>query len=219
MRTTTAALFLLLPATLIQGCGAYDFTGYYDTRLPAASSPGRVISLELEEGGKAVFTTDFMNFAPEITQIGSWKRVDNLTVDVTFPRFGGMETMRFRRSGEQLSLTDDPSYGTTGLILLRNERPATTEKELHVLIDAYKVDCSGVARQKCYRVQWGDKTAAGTWQMFQQEIEGFTFREGTVYRLSIVRRSADAPPADGSRFRYQLKTILSEEPVVASPGM
>jgi hypothetical protein len=93
------------------------------------------------------------------------------------------------------------------------------ERELHVLIDAYLVDCPGAGRQKCYRVQWGDKTAAGTWQTLSQEIEGFRFREGTVYQLSVVRKPATSPTTDGSRFRYELKAILSEEPVVASPGV
>jgi uncharacterized lipoprotein NlpE involved in copper resistance len=58
---------------------------YKSDTLPAADSPGRVITLSLYEDGAAEMTTDFLNDAPLIVETGTWERPEDgkLTVTLT----------------------------------------------------------------------------------------------------------------------------------------
>ena len=77
-----------------------------------------------------------------------------------------------------------------------------------VLIKSNLVACEGVSTQKCmqYQVKGED-----SWQLFYDEIEGFTYEEGYAYELEVAIEKVTNPPADGSSLKYSLKNIIKKE--------
>jgi hypothetical protein len=96
---------------------------------------------------------------------------------------------------------------------------AACEKEdaakfIEIRIKDTKVACSGHGGQsECLLVQTGDLLDTDEWKYFYEQIEGFTFGEGFVYRLKIKRVPVENPPMDASAFRYLLVEQLSKEKV------
>ena len=66
-------------------------------------------------------------------------------------------------------------------------------------------DCVGVAPMKCLVVNG---------ELFYDEIKGFDYEPGFVYRLEVVRYDAwpdlEEPPLDASRYGYRLIRIISK---------
>lgn len=91
--------------------------GMYATMMPAASSPGRTISLELNADQTATFTQDYQNQNPPIVQTGTWSNIENM-VTVTLET----EVMEFifePMSAGVLMLqnADTAVWGEEGLVL------------------------------------------------------------------------------------------------------
>lgn len=80
------------------------------------------------------------------------------------------------------------------------------EKTLYV--DSEKVDCVGVAPQKCYRVR---EDPSEDWRFFYSEIAGFEFEPGYQYELLVREEKVKNPPADGSSLRWELIKVVSKE--------
>ncbi len=68
------------------------------------------------------------------------------------------------------------------------------------------VDCIGEAEQKCMQVA---ESEDGEYLNFFDEIEGFTFVEGTSYVVDVMIEEVADPPADGSSLKYTLVEIVS----------
>jgi len=92
--------------------------GTYSVDMPAASSPGRRISLALKPDGGAVFVTDFMNDFPAVVQRGNWKATSDDTL--RFAAASPSEKLAFRvgRQGDLLYLGE--RFGSVGLKLKRS---------------------------------------------------------------------------------------------------
>lgn len=94
--------------------------------LPAASSPGRMITLTLDEDGSAEMSTDYMNDEPPVVEVGTWEvNADDSTVTVTLT---GREDLEYDEPVEivfSISETgmleaveyDETIYGEEGLTL------------------------------------------------------------------------------------------------------
>jgi len=73
-----AAFVLAIGVYLVTGTGTEDapetsYVGTYRSALlPAASSPGRIIMLEVKQDGTFIMKTDFQNGEPVIQQEGQW---------------------------------------------------------------------------------------------------------------------------------------------------
>lgn len=68
-----------------------------------------------------------------------------------------------------------------------------------------RVDCIGVAPQKCYLIkshQYED------WRFWYSEIEGFEFEEGYAYELLVREVRVEDPPADAPAVKLELVEIL-----------
>ena len=63
------------------------------------------------------------------------------------------------------------------------------------------VDCVGVAPMECMQVR---ADPSGEWQLFYDQIEGFTFEPGFTYELRVNVATIANPPADGSSLKYTL---------------
>ena len=118
------------------------FPGIYTALLPAASSPGRDITLMLKADNTAVRSTDYLNGEPPIVEIGTWadNRDGTATVSLT-GRPDGMaydqpDVVTYRLTSRRLAAVeyDQAVYGSEGLVLDRQPMTATHSN----LMDIYK---------------------------------------------------------------------------------
>jgi len=78
-----------------------------------------------------------------------------------------------------------------------------------------KIKCTGYECQtECYLAQEGSKIDSREWDYFYEEIEGFVYEPGFVYKLLVIKEPIKNPPADHSNIKYTLKKELSKEPKV-----
>lgn len=191
--------------------------GYYEATLPAASSPGRQISLSISAPGEAQMTTDYMNSTPEIVQMGNWAMQDSGRMMITLVTVGSgnpqKDTLYFRQDEESLRY-EGSSYGSDGLMLVRKDKPAPAAKELIVWVRS-ESECErgpGFGKTKCYEVQYGDKAnTADAWDKLMEPIDGFTFEKGHVYKLRVNRVPRDPRIQDVGAYEYKLIEVVSKD--------
>lgn len=71
-----------------------------------------------------------------------------------------------------------------------------------------RVDCVGVGPQECLQVRRG---ANAEFELFYDEISGFTFEPGYTYELRVRVQPVENPPADASSLAYELVETVSRE--------
>lgn len=72
-----------------------------------------------------------------------------------------------------------------------------------------KIDCVGVAPQKCLLVTTDPTEPA---EAFYDPIEGFEHEDGTAYVIDVLVEPVEDPPADGSSLKYTLVGVIEEIP-------
>lgn len=75
------------------------------------------------------------------------------------------------------------------------------------------VDCIGVGKMNCIQIQVGDKIEKGNWTLFYNDIDGFVYEPGYIYKL-IVREqilAAENLPADVSNLKVSLVKVLKKK--------
>lgn len=82
------------------------------------------------------------------------------------------------------------------------------EEATRLWVRSALVDCEGSAPQKCMQIS---RSEAGEYELFYDQIDGFTFVDGTAYVLDVKIDEVADPPADGSSQKYSLLAIVSEE--------
>ncbi len=87
---------------------------------------------------------------------------------------------------------------------------SSTPKTIELYVDSKRVDCVGVAPQKCLRTRTDPN---GEWQFFYNNIEGFDYQEGFIYKLKVNTFDVENPPADASSIRYELNEVISKTAV------
>lgn len=97
---------------------------YQSDVMPAADSPGRVITLTLDSDNTVVMTTDFMNDEPPIVEIGTWEQGENdqFTVAITGTpdeTYAEPDVITFEQQGDQIVAVeyDESMWGSAGLTL------------------------------------------------------------------------------------------------------
>lgn len=104
------------------------FAGTYSSQGPAASSPGRIVSLALALDDGIVWSTDYQNGKPAIVEVGKWRVVAPGRIEVTIT---GTETRAYDKPKVVVfELRDDALvaveyeqklFGSAGLQLWRVE--------------------------------------------------------------------------------------------------
>lgn len=86
----------------------------------------------------------------------------------------------------------------------------TPQNEQIIWINSSKVDCVGVGPMMCLQVKNSENDP---WSNFYQEIKGFNFEPGHLYKLKVAVTSLDKKnlPADKSSLEYELIETLSKE--------
>ncbi len=100
------------------------------------------------------------------------------------------------------------------MMIMGCSRNTTTDnsgsKSIELYVDSKRVDCVGVAPQKCLRTR---KDPNGEWQFFYDTIKGFDYKEGFTYKLKVNTFNVENPPADASSIRYELDEVISKTAV------
>ena len=93
------------------------------------------------------------------------------------------------------------------------QKPTSKQDKQQVLIlgPETKTCDAGVMLKECYQVKWTGKQE--NWEFFYNEIDGFTFEPGYLYKLLVSIESIPNPPADASSLKYRLIRILEKEQV------
>ena len=86
----------------------------------------------------------------------------------------------------------------------------TNINEQTIWINSAKVDCVGVGPMQCFNVK---NSKSEEWTNFYQEIKGFNFEPGYIYKLKVSVDTLDRSnlPADKSFLEYKLIEILSKD--------
>lgn len=86
----------------------------------------------------------------------------------------------------------------------------TNINEQTIWINSAKVDCVGVGPMQCFTVKNSERE---DWTNFYQEIKGFDFEPGFIYKLKVSVDTLDRSnlPADKSYLEYKLLEILSKD--------
>lgn len=89
----------------------------------------------------------------------------------------------------------------------------SVEKTIYIAPEQTK--CMGVGPMDCMQVKWSND---GEWQLFYEQIDGFTFEKGYNYKLLIKEEKVENPPADASNVKYTLVKVISKEKAKLSEG-
>lgn len=99
--------------------------GVYTAELPAASSPGRSISLDLKADGSFTLSSDYKNGEATIVQVGSWRpeHAQMLSLKLTGQDGKDFETpvlMSARLTESGMNVLESKLFGEAGLQLVRS---------------------------------------------------------------------------------------------------
>jgi hypothetical protein len=85
--------------------------------------------------------------------------------------------------------------------------------EMVMRVKENKVSCSGYEGQtECYLVQQGDNIDTEDWEYFYEQIQGFSYQPGFVYKLSVRKMDVENPMEDQPHVVYYLIKEISKEP-------
>ena len=88
---------------------------------------------------------------------------------------------------------------------------AQKAKNLKMYIKPNTVSCTGVAPMECMQVKLCNEKQ---YNLFYDKIEGFNYEKGYEYKLKVKRTEVANPAADASKYKYQLKRVISKKAVV-----
>lgn len=79
-------------------------------------------------------------------------------------------------------------------------------------INSAKVDCMGVGPMTCFQIQKSESIESDKWELFYDQIEGFSYEPGNLYQVNVEITEKPKPiPADASSLSYKLVEVLSKE--------
>ena len=80
-------------------------------------------------------------------------------------------------------------------------------------INSYKVSCEGVAPMSCLQIQKGDTLKEHGWNNFYDNIEGFNYEPGNIYKLKVKeeQKPKNEIAADASKIKYTLIEQLEKK--------
>lgn len=78
-----------------------------------------------------------------------------------------------------------------------------------IYVSAETKPCVGIALMTCLQVR---EKPSEPWSLHYTGIEGFEPKPGIEYRLRIIERQVENPPADGSSIRWSLDKIVKQRP-------
>ncbi len=77
-----------------------------------------------------------------------------------------------------------------------------------LIIGPYKTTCVGAFEQECY-LEFNEERQR--WEFFYENIQGFNFEPGFIYRLKVSLHERPEGIQDVGRYAYRLVEVLSKE--------
>lgn len=102
-------------------------------------------------------------------------------------------------------------FYSAGVVLPCSGEVASTKT---LWIAHYKVDCVGVAPQKCFLIKEGQYDE---WSLWYGDIEGFDFEPGYAYEIRVAEEPVENPPADAPSVRLRLLEVVIKVPAFEPP--
>ena len=93
--------------------------------------------------------------------------------------------------------------------------PTCAQEVRSIWVAHRRVDCIGVAPQKCYLIK---STQYEDWKFWYSEIEGFDFEEGYAYELLVREVPVENAPADAPSMKLELVEVLLKVETFESKG-
>lgn len=187
------------------------YAGYYEDSLPTG-----IIRLTISKSGEVRMVTDYLDYTPEVIQVGDLAEMDSNKVQISLVSVGSgdpvKDTMLFRKEGKDLVYV-----GSEGRTLTSKEKPIPATKQLIFWVTGQE-ECDrgpGMGKTICYRVVYGDKPLTGSPapEILSDSIVGFTFEKGYVYKLKADRVPRLEPLRSRGVYQYKLSEIVEKLPV------
>lgn len=194
--------------------------GTYEGTLPCADCSGIQTELVLNKDKTFFLYTEYQGKSKEVfSQKGSfqWNDKSNgiqLEIDGTLSldhQYLVTENglLKLNRQGNKIAGELKDNYK-----LVKNTSSSSNLKlnEHMYWVNSREVACMGVGPMRCMQVQKSETVDADKWQLFYENIKGFDFNEGYIYKLVVreIERPKDKIPADGSSKSYELMKILDK---------
>ncbi|QXP66164.1 DUF4377 domain-containing protein [Polaribacter sp. AHE13PA] len=93
------------------------------------------------------------------------------------------------------------------MLIISCEKNNLHINEKTIMIASAKVNCVGVAPQKCLLTK---EEGAEDWGYFYSSITGFNYEEGFEYEVLISEKNIENPPQDASSKEYTLIKVISK---------
>lgn len=171
-----------------------NLIGYYETTIGAASTPGRLISLQIKENQEAYFSVDYLNSTPEFIDTLSWKEESNKIEFTCISNYCNEKIITFRIEQNRLVYLGD-YYGQNGLILTKKQQVKPSDKRLFACIKK---------ENDTTFISYGAKSIR--WRFFNKPIKKLTVKEGEFYTIWILRK-----PMKNGEFTYEFLEFVDEE--------
>lgn len=84
---------------------------------------------------------------------------------------------------------------------------STKETEKIIYVNNKTVPCTGVGKLDCLQVK---ESLNSNWQFYYQQIEGFNYKPGYLYKLRVREEVIPNPPADGSSRKWILVEVMEK---------
>ena len=104
-----------------------------------------------------------------------------------------------------LSFTIGCQRETTGVGPLSKTSETNTEI---LIIGPYTQTCQGFIEQECF-LEYNEKSQQ--WEFFYENIQGFDFVPGYIYRLKVSLHEREEGIQDVGKYEYRLIEVLSKE--------
>ncbi len=100
--------------------------------------------------------------------------------------------------------------GTTPPPTTPDAAPVAGGAEKTIFVAAETVPCTGVAPMDCLQIK---ESRDAEWQLYYDQIEGFTYEPGFEYELQVREEPIENPPADGSSRKLIFIAVVNRTPV------
>ncbi len=77
-------------------------------------------------------------------------------------------------------------------------------------INHFQQTAIGVGQQLVIQIQEGKEIGTENWSYFYSNIEGFDYKSGFIYKLSVEKQKISNPPEDSSSIKYILRKVISK---------
>lgn len=77
-----------------------------------------------------------------------------------------------------------------------------------LIIGPYKTTCQGFVEQECF-LEYNEER--DQWEFFYENIQGFDFEPGYIYRLKVSLHERPEGIQDVGRYAYRLVEVISKE--------